>query len=288
MIQWLGGNKLVVGLGIIVVFLLLRRNISPLSVLNRAGTGGGVLMKEDVVGSQGTFLAKRDAAPVETAERMVVQDTYLSLLVDEAGEIIAKIELEAVKLGGFLVDSSLNKPEGAASGSITVRVLSEKRQEALEKFRGLGTKVISERVMGRDVTDEYVDLEARLAVLKRTKAKFEEILEKGTTVQDLLSVQRELSNLQRQIDNLKGQQKYLEQTAKLTKITVYLATDELALPYTPDKAWRPKVVFKRAVRSLVANLRLAGSGLIWVGVYAPIWLGGLAVIWLVKRGRRQT
>jgi hypothetical protein len=143
--------------------------------------------------------------------------------------------------------------------------------------------VVDENVSGRDVTDQYVDLEARLTTLNKTKAKFEEILDRATQVQDLLNVQRELINLQSQIDSIKGQQQYLSQSAKLSKVTVYLSTDEFALPYSPGQPWRPNVVFKLAVRSLVSTLRGAGTAAIWIGVYSPIWAPILAVIWVIKK-----
>lgn len=229
---------------------------------------------------------RQEAPPTDTTDRLVVRDTFLSLQVKDVGVVINRIETISREKGGFLVDSSLSKPEGAASGSITVRVPENRRQEAMDEFRGLAVKTVSERVMGTDVTDQFVDNEARLAVLNMTKAKFEDILGKAEKVQDLLTVQRELINLQEQIDSLVGQQKYLEQTAKLTKITVYLSTDDLALPYTPDSSWRPAVVFKQAVRSLMVALRRGGGLVIWLGVYSVVWVPIVGVGWMMKKRRR--
>ncbi|RLC34604.1 hypothetical protein DRH14_02590, partial [Candidatus Shapirobacteria bacterium] len=96
---------------------------------------------------------------------------------------------------------------------------------------------------------------------------------------DLLNVQRELTNLQRQIDNLVGRQKYLKKSAEFTKLTIYLSTDELELPYTPTKAWRPKVIFKKAIRSLISNFRLLANLFIWVMVYSPFVL----ILWFIAK-----
>jgi hypothetical protein len=125
--------------------------------------------------------------------------------------------------------------------------------------------------------------------MEKTKAKIQAIMDQATRVSDLIDIQNQLNNVQRQIDNYKGQQKYLEQTAKLTRITVNLSTDELALPYTPDKAWRPEAVFKAAVRSLVGLLRSVAGGLIWIAVFAPALAVLVAVAWVIRRlarGRR--
>lgn len=222
-------------------------------------------------------------APSESVNRMVIRDTNLSMVVNDVGGIIRDIENLAAQYGGFLVDSNLNVPEGASSGTITVRVKASERAAALDAIKKLGVRVVSESVSGRDVTDQYEDIGAKLDVLNRTKAKFEEIMDQAVEIQDLLQVQRELVSLQSQIDNLKGRQEFLKKSADLTKITVYLSTDELALPYAPDTAWRPAVVFKQAVRSLITTVRGLGNRLIWLAVYSVIWLPLLIGFVLIRK-----
>ena len=223
------------------------------------------------------------APPVDTPNRLVIRDTSLSLQVKDVGSIITQIESSARSLGGYMVESSLSRPESAASGSITVRIPEDKRADALTAFKNLAVKVVSENVFGTDITDQYTDLQTRLDILNQTKTKFEEIRSRATSVADLLTVQRELVNLQTQIDNLKGQQKYYEQSAKLTKITAYLSTDDLSLPYAPDQSWRPIVVFRQAVRSLIGHLRGLGSLVIWLVVYSPLLLLVIGLVYFFRR-----
>ncbi len=222
--------------------------------------------------------------PFSQADRLVITNSSLSLLVKDVAQSMEQIRQGAEGLGGFLVDSSLNAPEGTDTGSIAVRVPVEKLSEALAAFRGLAVRVTSEQVTGQDVTDQFVDLTARLAVLEKTKAKFELILDEARTVQESLEVQRELVNLQYQIDAVKGQQKYLDESAKTVRITAFLSTDELALPFAPEDAWRPEAVFRQAVRSLVGMLRGFGSVAIWAVVFVPLWLPAIIILrWLRRR-----
>jgi hypothetical protein len=230
-----------------------------------------------------SYLPEPAPAP-EVKERLVVKESTVSLLVKNVVEAQKAISRKAQELGGYLVQSNISHPQEteATSGWITVGVPQEKLEEALSYFRGLAVRVVSETISGQDVTDEYVDIETRLATLLKTKVKFEEILAKAQNVKDILEVQRELINLQEQVDNLKGRQNYLEKSAQLSKVTVYLATDELALPYVPTEAWRPKVIFKQAVRSLIGTLRKLGTAIIWFGVYSVIWLPAFGVYWVIR------
>ncbi|MFN4213127.1 MAG: DUF4349 domain-containing protein, partial [Microgenomates group bacterium] len=173
--------------------------------------------------------------PPPTADlknRLVIKESYLSLVVNNVVEAQKQIIKKAESLGGYMVSSDLNNPQEAAYATVIIRLPSKKLDQILQYCRHLSVKVISENLQGQDVTDQYVDIEARLSTLYKTKVKFEEIMEKAFKIEDILNIQREIINLQSQIDSLKGQKQYLEQSAKLAKLTIYLSTDELALPYT--------------------------------------------------------
>ena len=298
-INWLKTHKLVVVLSLIILFLLF---ISSSGILRNRTTSRSVsppssgiaTMEEPALGgtsSLGLSLPEfSQEAPQTTTgdgERMVIKNSNISLLVKDVKDTGEKIIDHAKNIGGYMVSASYNSPNESPFATITVRVPSDKLDASLNYFRSLAIKVTSENLVGRDVTDQYVDIEARIATHQKTKAKFEQILEKATQVSEILQVQRELINIQSQIDALEGQKKSLEQNANLSKVTLYLSTDELALPYTPDKAFRPQVVFKQAVRSLLGSLRSGANALIWVGVYSVIWVPVLVIIYIVRRKKKR-
>ena len=74
----------------------------------------------------------------------------------------------------------------------------------------------------------------------------------------------------------------MEKTAKMSLENIDLSTDELSLGYAPADTWRPGVVFKLAVRSLVRNARQLGNTVIWIGVYAVLWV---PAIWIFVKVR---
>ena len=280
--------------GLIIFFLLfvlfresfIDRPVFNLPMTKSSGTHEGVdssFGAAPAVSSE-LYYPSRQAAPTVTdSDRMVIQHSWLSILVKNVAQARNDVVTITENFGGYMVESNFNSPEGEDTASVTVRVPTENQDQALGEFRKIGVRVVSENWRGSDVTDEYIDLEERLQVLEITKAKFETILEQANQVNDILQVQRELTNLQSQIDNLKGQQDYYQQSANLSKITVYLSTDELALPYAPSEPWRPGVVFKYAVRSLVSTARSLGSGVIWIAVYGVVWVPVVLGIYFYRR-----
>lgn len=219
----------------------------------------------------------------DVKDRLVVQESNLSLLVEDVTDIRNKIVSYAQQKGGYMVSSNVSNPQDAPTATVVVRVPSKDLEEALDYFHSLSVKVVSENLVGQDVTDQYVDIDTRIAQLERTKARLETILDQATQITEITNLTQQILNYQNQIDALKGQQDALEKNAQLAKLTIYLSTDEIALPYQPSETFRPGVIFKLAVRSLVGTLRGMATLGIWVGVYAVIWLPALILFVLLRR-----
>lgn len=296
-LNWIKTNKLLTAFIIIVGYLLFRSaygvnllgldmpsssqgRLAPLSEL---GTGGVSAPAVGIVPPSPRF-----PEPVSDAEdRLVIHESNLSLLVDDVRGVGERIIAFAKEQGGFMVSSSYSRPEDSPFATITIRVPADKFDQTLSFLRAQAVKVTNENLVGEDVTAQYTDIGARIETLETTKQKFEALLDQTNNIDQLLRIQREIISLQTQIDSLIGQREALEKNAKFTKITVFLSTDELALPYTPEKTFRPAVVFKLAIRSMLNTLRVIASAAIWVGVYAVIWLPLLGAVVFIKRWKSK-
>lgn len=296
-ISWIKNNKLATLLGLIVLFLLFRgpaitlfsaRNYSSSQYASGGIAPSALTGLDSLAGSVSKMqLPVSESAPApEATNRMVVEESNLSLVVDNVRGKLDSILDEISKKGGYMVSSSLTQPQDAPYAQLVIRVPAKELNSTLEYLRKLSIKVTSENLIGTDVTDQYVDLDARLVTLNKTKVKFEEILDKAVSVQDIMQVQQQLIYLQSQIDSLKGQKQYLEKNAANAKLTIYLSTDEWALPYAPSETFRPNVIFKEAVRSMVGTLRGLGKLVIWLGVYSVVWVPAIALIWFLRRRKR--
>ena len=219
----------------------------------------------------------------DVKDRLVIQESNLSLLVKDVTDVRNKIVSYAQGKGGYMVTSNVSNPQDAPTATVVIRVPSTNLEEALSYFHSLSVKVVSENLVGRDVTDQYVDIDTRIAQLERTKSRLEQILDQATQISDITNLTQQILSYQNQIDSLKGQQDALEKNAQLAKLTIYLSTDEIALPYAPSETFRPSVIFKLAVRSLVGTLRGFATKAIWIGVYGVIWLPALIIFILLRR-----
>jgi hypothetical protein len=171
-------------------------------------------------------LAKADSAQAasEAIERKIIRNGKLAIEVDSPTAGQSKITSIAESLGGFVITSEFKQGGTTSSETviITVRVPASQFNEALEKIRTTGNHIINENVTGQDVTEEFLDLEARIKTKKALEAQFLEIMKQAKNVTDALEVQNEISNVRTEIERMEGRKRFLQNQASLSTIMVTL------------------------------------------------------------------
>jgi len=174
----------------------------------------------------------KDADSANTAsqafDRKIIRNANLTIEVASATDSQRKIVPIAESHQGFVVTSEAtqrtsgdrNQPE--ITVNLVVRVPAAQFNQVMEEIRALGARVIQEKVTGQDVTEEFMDLEARIKNQKALEAQFTEIMKRAGKVDDALSVQRELAEVRTEIEKLEGRRRFLENQSSLSTINVTL------------------------------------------------------------------
>jgi DNA repair exonuclease SbcCD ATPase subunit len=140
---------------------------------------------------------------------------------------------------------------------------------------------------GEDVTDQYVDVKARLESLEVARDRLKEIMSEAQNTNDLLLAEQQLTQREAEIEALKGRMQYLEQSAALSSINITLQPYVLSQPV--DSSWRPAETVREAFDALLNNLQNLGDFLIRfvIGVVPILLIVGLIIygIFLFVRGQ---
>lgn len=174
-----------------------------------------------------TQAEQTQTAPVET-ERKIVRNADLELEANAPEESQAKIAQIAESKGGFVVESTQSSSDVKTTTrdtvTMTVRVPSAKFDEALGEIRQSASRVIVENIKGEDVTEEFIDIEARLKAQKALEAQFLEIMKRSNSVEDALNVQTEIARVRGEIEKIEGRKRFLESQASLSTVKIKLQT----------------------------------------------------------------
>jgi hypothetical protein len=230
------------------------------------------------------------------SERMIVRTANLSLLVEDTEQTLESIEDLVTELEGYVSDLRTWRVNEQMAATITLRVPAQSFEQAREQIKALAKEVESENVSGQDVTEEYVDLEARLRNLERTETELLELLasaqETHQDAEQILAIYREMTMIREQIEQIQGRMRYLEDVTSLATLSVNVTPEEDKPVVEPG--WEPLRTARDALRTLINALKLFADLLIWVVIFflptlallaSPlvlIWLG-----WFLWRRRRR-
>ncbi len=168
------------------------------SPLMRAGAGG-------------------DSAEVRP-DRMLIWKAHLGLQVWSVSNAVSEATAMAERQGGFVERKS---DRGEESASVTLRVPAKAFKTALAALETLGT-VTYRNVEGEDVTEQYIDVEARLKNKIVLRDRLKQLLEKATDVKDVLAIESELNRVQGDIDSMEGRIKSLKGQVEYATVTLSL------------------------------------------------------------------
>lgn len=162
------------------------------------------------------------------ADRKIIRNAELDLESEAPDEAQTRITAIAEQLGGFVVESQQSSSDVRSSRrdivSMTIRVPSAKFGETLEAIRNASGRVVVESVKGQDVTQEFIDIEARLKAQQALEAQFTEIMKRANTVEDALEVQRQLAVVRGEIEKIEGRKRFLENQSSLSTIKLRIRT----------------------------------------------------------------
>jgi len=192
-----------------------------------SGSGGGGGSENNENSPTISEEQARNSAKVPT-ERKVVRNAQLQLESAEPEDTQHKISAAVESTGGFVVESQQSSTERNSSTrdvvTMKVRVPADKFEGVLAEIRKTADRVIVETIKGDDVTEEFVDIEARLIAKKALEQQFMEIMKRANSVEDALNVQRQLAEVRGEIERIEGRKRFLEDQASLSTITLEIRT----------------------------------------------------------------
>jgi Domain of unknown function (DUF4349) len=178
--------------------------------------------------------------------------------------------------GGFVL-SSQTAGDDSKRGRIVIRVPSTEFERAMSDARALG-KIKGEEVAGQDVSQEFVDLGARLRNYTAQEAVLLKLMDSAQSVTDTIRVQRELEDIQLQIERLRGRLRFLEDQTAFGTISIGLREAGAVTPQPGSlvKAWRNSV---RVFMAVVSGVIVAAGVVVPVGLM--ILVAALILRWLL-------
>ncbi|WP_066187602.1 DUF4349 domain-containing protein [Gracilibacillus timonensis] len=230
----------------------------------------------------------------EMTERKIIYHANLSLETNQFDEAIRFVEEETESYQGYVVHSSLSNQSGEDNrvATMTLRIPAADFEAFMETIEEGSVHILDKSVNGEDVTESYVDLEARLSSKEVVEERLLSFMEEAEKTEDLLQISNDLAAVQEEIEQLKGQMNYLENQSDYATIDLHLTERNVSLPSVQEESASTWDKTKEQFMNSVGALLSFASG-VFIFVIGNLPVIGLLVIvlgmlyFLIRKFRKK-
>ncbi len=205
----------------------------------------------------------------------IIRDASLSLQVEDYKEARKAIDAAISTAEAYITLEDESKSGYSWQNNLVIRVSSEKFDVLLQDLEKTAIYTDHKRINAKDVTAEFIDIEARLNNRKQVEKRFQEILQQAKSIKEILEVENEIRKIREEIDASEGRLKYLRDQVSFStiKLTYY---EKLDYEAAPERSYFTKVT--KAISEGWEEF----LGFTIAFMYAwPFWIVLGIVIWLM-------
>lgn len=221
------------------------------------------------------------SVPSETEPQKIIKESYLRFETQDLEKTYNQIKKTILENKGFIQDDNSHKSYNTLTRHLIIRIPTNNFQKTIDLISNNVPYFDTKRISAKDVTEEFIDLEARLKAKQTLEKRYLELLAKAHNVKDILEIERELSVIREEIEAKQGRLKYLENKVSLSTIDIEFYKLSSEKPITNSygtKMWN-------AVKSGFNGLSLFILGLLHIWPFILIlFIGGFLIRrWIKKR-----
>lgn len=182
--------------------------------------------------AEGTYdagLSGMEAAPKEAAsadetipitERKLIKEGRVEFKSKDLAETRKQVLHAVEKYKGYVAaDNEYNETYRRGS-SLTMRIPAADFEKFLAEVLAGAETVVSKDINARDVTEEFLDVTARLKTKKELETRYLELLKQAKSVAEILEIEKQANELRAEIESMEGRLKYLENQVTYSTISI--------------------------------------------------------------------
>jgi len=156
--------------------------------------------------------------PIPNMERKLIKEANLSYEVSELDSVQFQIEQAVKEYGGYISSEERYFSYDRENVAITARVPVKNFENFLSASTAGVEEFESRSVSAQDVTEEYVDVEARIKTKKEVEQQYISLLDKAQNVSEIMEIERELGYIREEIESAEGRLKFLQNSSSYSTI----------------------------------------------------------------------
>lgn len=167
-------------------------------------------------------IAPSKEGPVSKVEdvRKIIKDGNIRFETTDAKETKIRLLEQVAAHKGYVSNDYANTFRDITEYTITVRIPASDFDQIVEKITDLAKRIESQHISSMDVTEEFIDINSRIVTKKALENRYKELLQKATTVEEMLKIEKEIGSLRSEIESIEGRLNYLKNQTSMSTLVV--------------------------------------------------------------------
>jgi hypothetical protein len=161
-----------------------------------------------------------DASSPIITERKLIKTGDLSFETNDVAKTKVAVEAICKGLNAYISNENQNNYGERRQYQQTIRVPANQFDALLQKIEAEAVNIENKNINTQDVTEEFIDVEARLNTKKELEARYREILKQAKTVQDIVTIESQIANVRSEIESMEGRLTYLKNQVSFSTLHV--------------------------------------------------------------------
>lgn len=214
-------------------------------------------------------------------KKRIIKDGYISIKADAINASKKSIDALLKKYDAYYETENLQNNNQSISYDLRIRVPANNFEKLISGIGNSEDEVTGKNINARDVTEEYVDTETRLATKRSFLQRYITLLAKASSVKDILEIEENIRVLQEEIESKEGQLNYLNDQISFSTLSINLYTEKEFKPHSKDS------FFARIAKSFGSGWTSIVNFMLWMMSIWPLIFSVFIVIFVIRRINRK-
>lgn len=237
-----------------------------------------VITDEPIEEYESNSSSKAPSTNVVVEKKKIIKDGSISIRTKDVSACKKGVEALVKSLGGYIESEYMQNDDERISFNMKARIPANNFDKMLSGLENGEDEVKSKNFQARDVTEEYVDIESRLASKLVYLKRYKELLAKASTVRDILSIEEQIRVIQEEIESREGRLKYLNDQVAFSTLDINFYKEK-AFIYKPEVQDKFSERLKNALND---GWRAINNFVLWIIRLWPFILLVLVIVYGIK------
>ena len=165
-------------------------------------------------------MAEEEVNSKPIVERKLIKEGFVEFESQSIGDSRKKILAAVEKHKAYVSSDEEYKSSGRVSNTLVIRMPAEKFDAFLADATQGVDKFERKEIRVKDVTEEFLDIQARLKTKKELEQRYLELLKQAKTVSEILEIETQAGQLRTEIESIEGRLKYLQNKVSFSTLTI--------------------------------------------------------------------